>query len=319
MTPIKFLLNRALDAKSNKDNLNQGDEFVKNKIKYLFKPKLIEGNENQSGSNCTIDRNNPKYARYLIPPNDSDVEAGTSCTIDENKPAGVSCDTSTGMFTFDGCDPQTIGDKIKVEQQKQFLINEKIDSIKMDTEYQGRNVTVDGVNYFVNQKNSYYKYINSIGDSTFKPRHVNFSDTCPKIAPTIEKDITGFIMGMIDPINGDQCPLYELESEEQLLYAQRAESIRKLRELQAQQMEQQSATSGLQFEKNKETIKLSKQLRDYDELVKKTKHYNDKINTLNLSREQLLKGITILQLQYGIFGISSIALIYIIVKMIANK
>ena len=70
MTPIKLLLNNVLDIKSDKHNLNQGNEFVKNKMKYLFKPKLIEG------MGCTInDRNDPKYARFLIPSNDSHVLA----------------------------------------------------------------------------------------------------------------------------------------------------------------------------------------------------------------------------------------------------
>jgi hypothetical protein len=315
MTPIKYLLNNVLEIKSDRHNLNQGDEFVKNKMKYLFKPKLIEG------MGCTInDRNDPKYAKFLIPPNDSDVLEGASCTIDENKPAGVTCDSSTGLFAFTGCEPQSIGDKIKIEQQKQFLLNEKIKSnSKIDVTHTGRNVQVDGVTYFVNQNNNYYKYANSIGDNTFKPRHVNFNATCPKTKPTIEKRITGFIEGVIDPINDDQCPLYELDSEEQLIYAQIAESSRKLRDLQAKQMEEQSDTSGLQFEKNKETIKLSKQLMDYDKMVEKSKYYTDKVNALNLSHDEFLKGINVLQLQYGLFGISSIALIYLIIKMMANK
>tara|TARA_B110000003_G_C16522777_1_gene485734 strand:+ start:89 stop:1039 length:951 start_codon:yes stop_codon:yes gene_type:complete len=315
MTPIKHLLNNVLDIKSDKHNLNQGNEFVKNKMKYLFKPKLIEG------MGCTInDRNDPKYARFLIPSNDSHVLDGASCTIDENKPAGVTCDSSTGLFAFSGCEPVTIGDKIKVEQQKQLVLNEKINNnSKIDVTNNGRNVVVDGVTYFVNQNNNYYKYVNSIGDSTFKPRHVNFSTTCPKTAPTIEKRITGFIEGIIDPVNDDQCPLYELDSEEQLLYAQIMESTRKLRDLQAQQMEQQTDTSGLQFKKNKETIKLSKQFMDYNEMVKKSKYYTDKVNALNLSHSEILKGITMLQLQYGFFGISSIALIFLIVKIMANK
>ena len=111
MTPIKHLLNNVLDIKSDKHNLNQGNEFVKNKMKYLFKPKLIEG------MGCTInDRNDPKYARFLIPSNDSHVLDGASCTLDENKPAGVTCDSSTGLFAFSGCEPVTIGelDRIRV-------------------------------------------------------------------------------------------------------------------------------------------------------------------------------------------------------------
>ena len=319
MTPVKNLLNNVLDMKSNKHNLKQGDDFIKNKMKFLLKPKIIEGNQNLN--NCTIDdRKDPKYAEYLIPEEDSQVVEGASCTIDENKKATVTCDSSTGLFSFSGCSPTSIGDKIKVEQQKLLLLSEKVKANnKMDVQNKGRNVNVDGKVYFVNQNNNYYQYVNSIGDNTFKPRHVNFHPTCPKTAPVVEKKITGFIEGEIDPINDDQCLQYELDSEEQMLYAQILESQRKLRDFQAQQMEEQSDTSGLTFDKNKETIKLSKQLMDYDKLVKKSKYYGDKINALNLSQDEFMKGITMLQIQYGLFGISSIALIYLIVKMLANK
>lgn len=320
MTPIKHLLNNVMDMKSDKHNLKQGDEFINNKIKYLFKPKIIEGNQNQQ-NNCTLDdRNDIKYANYLIPPNDSDVVEGASCSFDENKKATVLCDNATGLFSFSGCEPTTIGEKIKVEQQKIFLLNEKIKTnSKIDINDQGRNVVVDGAVYFVNQNKNYYKYVNSIGDSTFKPRHVNFHPTCPKTPPVVEKRLFGFIEGEIDPTNDDQCLQYELDSEEQMIYAQLLESQRKLRDLQAQQMEEQSDTSGLTFEKNKEAIKLSKQLMDYDELVKKSKYYTDKVNALNITQDEFMKGITMLQLQYGLFGISSIALIYFIAKLLASR
>jgi hypothetical protein len=319
MTPIKHIFNTVLDMKSDKHNLKQGDDFIKNKMKFLLKPKIIEGIENNN--NCTInDRKDIKLVNFVIPENDSDVLEGARCYMDNNKKPEVACDNTTGLFTFKGCDPYSIEDKITVEERKRVMLSEKIKATnKIDIKNKGRNVKVGKDIYFVNQNNNYYKYINSIGDSTFKPKHVNFNATCPTTSPNTEDRLYGFLEGTIDPVNGDACLQYELDSEEQMLYAQFLESERKLRDLKAEQMEQQSDTSGIRFEKNKATIKLSKQLQDYDKLVKKSKYYSDKINSLNLSHDEFLKGITMLQLQYGVFGVSSIILIYFISKMLISK
>ena len=354
MTTIKHFIKNVSDMNSDKHNLKQGNDFMKNKIKYLFKPRLIEGNEGmnqESNTESTVNEQddelsaedidaplypecdltaakytkNEDYANFIFGLNKTNSNIvnprNVICSFDMNKKATVTCPAPNATLNVTGCVPKTTGEKVAIERQKLALLNDKWNELMKGKKFKGkgRNVIVNGAYYYVNNDNYYYKYENSIGDSTFKPNHANFNVTCPRTPAVKESSISGFVKGKFDPTVGEECIQFTASVEDQKLYANMLESARKIRNLQAQEMEELSDTSGLSFKKNKETIKLTHQLQEYDKMVKKSKYYTDKINTLDRSRNEMLKNITMLQAQYGIIGITSIGLVYFIAKMLMKN
>jgi hypothetical protein len=333
MNPIKHLLNNIAELNSNKGNLKQGDEFIKNKMKFLFKPKIIEGIENKTICQV-LDNTYTDNTNYLIPSvsetSDEDtyneIMNGTKCAWDPIDSPGNKSDTSAnivcgtdGNFVFSGCDP---GDDLKKQKAVQAQImdvwGEKREKLGSNTENtKGENIKFEGKIYFKNAGGEYYLYENSVGENTFLPNHVDYSATCPKQTPKNSNKLIRYVEDSIDPTSGDTCKIYT-DPVEQNIFAKLAEANRKYRELNGKIMDQQGSVENI-FDKNKETILLSAKLNTYDKLVNESKYYTDKLKALNLSQDEFMKNITVLQLQYGAIGISTIILIYFMIKTMSNK
>tara|TARA_R110002020_G_scaffold69025_11_gene179955 strand:+ start:1697 stop:2695 length:999 start_codon:yes stop_codon:yes gene_type:complete len=331
MNPIKHLLNNIVELNSNKGNLKQGDEFIKNKMKFLFKPKIIEGM-----TTCQVlDNTYTDNTNYSIPPNNDNISvtensaeiiARTKCVwdpIDSNvtkNPTNAIVECKSGNFVFKGCDP---GDDLKKQKAVQAQImdvwGEKRKKLGSKTEKntKGENIKFEGKIYFKNAGGEYYLYENSVGENTFLPNHVDYSATCPKQTPKNSNKLIRYVEDSIDPTSGDTCKIYT-DPVEQNIFAKLAEANRKYRELNGKIMDQQGSVENI-FDKNKETILLSAKLNTYDKLVNESKYYTDKLKALNLSQDEFMKNITVLQLQYGAIGISTIILIYFMIKTMSNK
>lgn len=335
MNPIKHLLNNIVELNSNKGNLKQGDEFIKNKMKFLFKPKIIEGLDKTI---CQVlDNTYTDNTNYLIPSvkekaSDEDtyneIMNNTKCAWDpvdstdntnntNSTKATVKCEN--GNFVFKGCDP---GDDLKKQKAVQAQImdvwGEKRNKLGSKTENtKGENIKFEGKIYFKNAGGEYYLYENSVGENTFLPNHVDYSATCPKQTPKNSNKLIRYVEDSIDPTSGDTCKIYT-DPVEQNIFAKLAEANRKYRELNGKIMDQQGSVKNI-FDKNKETILLSAKLNTYDKLVNESKYYTDKLKALNLSQDEFMKNITVLQLQYGAIGISTIILIYFMIKTMSNK
>ena len=327
MNPIKHLLNNIVELNSNKGNLKQGDEFIKNKMKFLFKPKIIEGM-------CQVlDNTYTDNTNYLIPSVEKDtyneIMKNTKCAWDpvdstdntnntNSTKATVKCEN--GNFVFEGCDP---GDDLKKQKAVQAQImdvwGKKRNKLGSNTEKntEGENIKFEGKIYFKNAGGEYYLYENSVGENTFLPNHVDYSATCPKQTPKNSNKLIRYVEDSIDPTSGDTCKIYT-DPVEQNIFAKLAEANRKYRELNGKIMDQQGSVENI-FDKNKETILLSAKLNTYDKLVNESKYYTDKLKALNLSQDEFMKNITVLQLQYGAIGISTIILIYFMIKTMSNK
>ena len=78
-------------------------------------------------------------------------------------------------------------------------------------------------------------------------------------------------------------------------------------------------TSRITYLKNLEAIKLSDKVNKYNELAEKSKKIADDINSFDTSRDEFMKSIGALQIQYGAIGISTIALIYLMIKMMSSN
>jgi len=333
MNPIKHLLNNIAELNSNKGNLKQGDEFIKNKMKFLFKPKIIEGMEKKTICQV-LDNTYTDNTNYLIPSvkeNASDEDTyneimkNTKCawdpvdSTDNTNSTNAKVDCVSGNFVFSDCDP---GDDLKKQKAVQAQImdfwgkkQEKLGSKLDDTE--GENIKFEGKIYFKNAGGEYYLYENSVGENTFLPNHVDYSATCPKQTPKNSNKLIRYVEDSIDPTSGDTCKIYT-DPVEQNIFAKLAEANRKYRELNGKIMDQQGSVENI-FNKNKETILLSAKLNTYDKLVNESKYYTDKLKALNLSQDEFMKNITVLQLQYGAIGISTIILIYFMIKTMSNK
>ena len=221
---------------------------------------------------------------------------------------------------FKGCDP---GDDLKKQKAVQAQImdvwGEKRKKLGSKTEKntKGENIKFEGKIYFKNAGGEYYLYENSVGENTFLPNHVDYSATCPKQTPKNSNKLIRYVEDSIDPTSGDTCKIYT-DPVEQNIFAKLAEANRKYRELNGKIMDQQGSVENI-FDKNKETILLSAKLNTYDKLVNESKYYTDKLKALNLSQDEFMKNITVLQLQYGAIGISTIILIYFMIKTMSNK
>jgi len=243
MNPIKHLLNNIAELNSNKGNLKQGDEFIKNKMKFLFKPKIIEGM-----TTCQVlDNTYTDNTNYLIPSvkeNASDEDTyneimkNTKCawdpvdSTDNTNSTNAKVDCVSGNFVFSDCDP---GDDLKKQKAVQAQImdfwgkkQEKLGSKLDDTE--GENIKFEGKIYFKNAGGEYYLYENSVGENTFLPNHVDYSATCPKQTPKNSNKLIRYVEDSIDPTSGDTCKIYT-DPVEQNIFAKLAEANRIYREL----------------------------------------------------------------------------------------
>lgn len=179
--------------------------------------------------------------------------------------------------------------------------------------------------YYKNLDGDYYKYENSAGDNTFKPNHINFDPSCPKTAPIFQKDVP-YSVGNIDPISssvlGDSKCIKFKDGELQDLYIQKItfeREIKDLKEKRRNENTQDTSTSTITHLKNLEAIKLSDKVNKYNELAEKSKKITDDINSFDTSRDEFMKSVGALQIQYGAIGITTIALIYLMIKMMSSN
>ena len=179
--------------------------------------------------------------------------------------------------------------------------------------------------YYKNLDGDYYKYKNSAGYNTFKPNHINFHASCPKTTPIFQKYVPSPV-GNIDPtgssgLDDSECIKFQ-DNDLQVLYIKKITSERKIKELKEKlrnENTQDTSTSTITHLKNLEAIKLSDKVNKYNELAEKSKKIADDINSFDTSRDEFMKSIGALQIQYGAIGISTIALIYLMIKMMSSN
>ena len=177
--------------------------------------------------------------------------------------------------------------------------------------------------YYKNLDGDYYKYKNSAGYNTFKPNHINFHASCPKTTPIFQKYVPSPV-GNIDPtgssgLDDSECIKFR-NGDLQKLYIDKITLERKIKELKEKlRNENTPDTSTIAHLKNLEAIKLSDKVNKYNELAEKSKKIADDINSFDTSRDEFMKSIGALQIQYGAIGISTIALIYLMIKMMSSN
>ena len=177
--------------------------------------------------------------------------------------------------------------------------------------------------YYKNLDGDYYKYKNSAGYNTFKPNHINFDPSCPKTTPIFQKYVPSPV-GNIDPISstvlGDSECIKFQDDYLQKLYIDKITLERNIKELKEELRNANTQdTSTITYLKNLEAIKLSDKVNKYNELAEKSKKITDDINSFDTSRDEFMKSIGALQIQYGAIGISTIALIYLMIKMMSSN
>jgi len=182
---------------------------------------------------------------------------------------------------------------------------------------------INGNIYYKNLDGDYYKYKNSAGYNTFKPNHINFHSSCPKTTPIFQKYVPSPV-GNIDPtgssgLDDSECIKFR-NGDLQKLYIDKITLERKIKELKEKlRNENTPDTSTIAHLKNLEAIKLSDKVNKYNELAEKSKKIADDINSFDTSRDEFMKSIGALQIQYGAIGISTIALIYLMIKMMSSN
>ena len=231
---------------------------------------------------------------------------------------------------IEGLEGFTTKDQAKLNSKINDLstLESKIEALedKNKKKFKGKATNVKdkyGDIYYKNLDGDYYKYKNSAGYNTFKPNHINFHPSCPKTAPIFEKDVP-YPVGNIDPISssvlGDSKCIKFQDSDLQDLYIQKITWEREIKELKEKQRNANTQdTSTITHLKNLEAIKLSDKVNKYNELAEKSKKIADDINSFDTSRDEFMKSIGALQIQYGAIGISTIALIYLMIKMMSSN
>jgi len=336
MTPIKHLLNNVLEMKSNKNNLKQGDVFLNNKKRFMGFNKIVEGFDK---STCSIPDNGPnsgngkKYNMSDMNDNSTttkfEVTGITCATGYEGTAIATVCDGPEQPFNLRGCNNASIGQQIKLksqeQEQKDASANELIGNKYKDASgnlkdhYNVRDKK--GNTYYVNLDGQYYKYQNAAGESTFNPSHVDFSNTCPKTAPKFIKNTPYIVEGDIDPTSSsgnNECIKYN-DLSLNTLYSEIMALEKEIKELTEKNRRGSSETSGAVFKRNKAAILLSHKINEYNELVEQSKKITNDIKSFDTSRGDFLKSITALQIQYGVVGLTSIALVYLTIKMLGNN
>jgi hypothetical protein len=214
--------------------------------------------------------------------------------------------------------------KITALSTLQTQIDNLIESDESKSNRQATNVKDKYGNiYYKNLDGDYYKYKNSAGYNTFKPNHINFHSSCPKTKPIFQASVPSSV-GNIDPtglsvLDDSECIKFQ-DSVLQGLYIRKITLEREIKELkEARRNENTQDTSRITYLKNLEAIKLSDKVNKYNELAEKSKKITDDINSFDTSRDEFMKSIGALQIQYGAIGISTIALIYLMIKMMSSN
>lgn len=339
MTPVKHLLNTVLEMKSNKNNLKQGDVFLNNKKRFMGFNKIVEGFDK---STCSIPDNGPNSGngkKYDM----SDMKdistttkfkvTGITCANGyEGSAIATVCDGPDQPFNLRGCNNANIGLKIKQKSQEQERISNELNALLSDPKYKDAsgnwknhyNVRdKKGNTYYVNLDGQYYKYQNAIGESTFNPSHVDFSNTCPKTAPKFIKNSPYIVEGDIDPtilgdVGNNKCLKYK-NTRLRSLYADIMALEKEIKDLTEENRRGSGESTGAVFKRNKAAILLSHKINEYNELVEQSKKITNDIKSFDTSRSDFLKSITSLQIQYGVVGLTSIALVYLTIKMMGNN
>lgn len=324
MNPIKNFLNNILEMKSNKHNLNQGNKFLNNKNKFMVFSKNIE----------TFDGScNGLFAGTVV----NDVIVYTENTED-NKKSRENKDDAGKAKGFPICNnynddgeweyTDSTDENVKKEKYIDFIENKYIPYLKYkqqaflklkgDPEL-GKNFRDKrGNTYFKNPDGQYFIYEDSTGDSSFLPNHVDFPSTCPKSNPTFTETPSYTIDRIdLDPTNKKNvCPPFnDTDFNEMLVLSKQLE-----REVKEYRFNQKMKLGNVDdSDRNKASINLSNELNIYNDLVKKSKNITDDIKSFDTSREDFLKSISILQIQYGAIGLTSLIFIYLMIKMMSKN
>jgi hypothetical protein len=176
--------------------------------------------------------------------------------------------------------------------------------------------------YYKNVNDEYYKYENSAGFNTFKPTYNKFNPSCPKTRPIYQKTVTFTPIMKIDPTSdtGDNKCVKFKSARLQDLHIEKVTLEREIRELKRKKRVDETNDNRPTIKlKNVEAIKLSNIINQYNELTEKNKKIKDDVNSFDTSRSEFIKSITALQIQYGAIGITSIVLVYFIIKMLAER
>lgn len=326
MTPIKHLFNNVFEMKSDKHNLNQGNSFLKNKKKFMGLNKTIEGFA------CALPNTDDKELAKKYNLGNINATSLEHDSLDvtikcnngyEGTPVVTACNVAGDPVKLSGCKP-SISTLIK-EKSSEYtkVLKEYSDSAKKYHDKKDYNVKDKNGNiYYRNFDGDYYQYINNAGDNTFKPRHINFNTSCPKTAPKYKKNPPYIITGKVDPtseVDGiNTCVKYRNE-ELNLKDAKLLELQRELNDLLEKQRRQSTdGAGGVIFKRNRAAILLSDKINEYNKLVEKSKKITDNIKSFDTSRGEFLKSITALQVQYGVVGITSLALVYFMIKMMSK-
>ena len=333
MTPVKHLLNTVLEMKSNKNNLKQGDVFLNNKKKFsgfnkiegftCTKPAETQGSEVATKYNLTD-------AWYESLEHTNFKVTGITCKSGYEGTAIASvCDGPEQPFNLRRCNNASIGLTIKQKSQEQEQKSNQIKALIGDKYKNDDGTWKDHYNvrdkkgntYYLNLDGQYYKYENAIGESTFNPSHVDFSNTCPKTAPKFIKNSPYIVEGKIDPTSSsgnNECIKYK-DTTLRTLYAEIMALEKEIKDLTEENRRGSGESTGAVFKRNKAAILLSHKINEYNELVEQSKKITNDIKSFDTSRSDFLKSITSLQIQYGVVGLTSIALVYLTIKMMGNN
>lgn len=333
MTPVKHLLNTVLEMKSDKNNLNQGNKFLNNKKKFsgfnkiegftCAKPVETQGSE-------VATKYNLLDASYVSLEHTNFKVTGITCKSGyEGTVIATVCDGPDQPFNLRGCDNASIGLQIKQKSQEQEQKSNQIKALIGDKYKNDDGTWKDHYNvrdkkgntYYLNLDGQYYKYENAIGESTFNPSHVDFSNTCPKTAPKFIKNSPYIVEGKIDPTSSsgnNECIKYN-DLDLKTLYSDMMKLEKEIKDLTEENRRGSGESTGAVFKRNKAAILLSHKINEYNELVEQSKKITNDIKSFDTSRSDFLKSITSLQIQYGVVGLTSIALVYLTIKMMGNN
>lgn len=300
MNPIKNFLNNILEMKSNKHNLNQGNKFLNNKNKFMVFSKNIE----TFGGMC-----DELFKKVMDPPPNPDNTFKYNNGSDDDRTNLVCSDKEDKEKDIEFLENNYI-------PYFQYKIREKKKVLDANLPEPKNVKDAKGNIYYLNSNNQYYLYEDSTGENTFLPNHVDFPITCPKDQPTFT-DIPSYVNGNVDFVDNNKCKQYN-DDEINNLIAKREEQKRKLRDLKLEAKLGGGETND-DYKRNIKSILITHEFNKYNDLVKKSKGITDDIKAFDMSRDDFLKSISILQIQYGAIGLTSLIFIYLMVKMMSKN
>ena len=300
MNPIKNFLNNILEMKSNKHNLNQGNKFLNNKNKFLVFSKNIETFDMRDCDNLFEGTENEEDNTFKYNNGSDNDRTNLVCTDKEDKEKDIT-------FLENNYIPYLYEKEAEKKDELDTELKKKKPKNVKDAK---------GNIYYLNSNNQYYLYEDSTGESTFLPNHVDFPITCPKDQPTFT-NIPSYVNGTIDFVDNNKCKQYN-NTEINDLLALQEEQKRRLRELKLEAKLEGGETND-DYKRNIKSILITREFNKYNDLVKKSKGITDDIKAFDTSRDDFLKSISILQIQYGAIGLTSLIFIYLMVKMMSKN